>query len=44
MHNDRASAEFEGAAHDLAGIDRSVIDRADALNLVGYQMILLVEK
>jgi hypothetical protein len=44
MHkDDRASAEFEGAAHDLAGIDRGVINRADALYLVGDQMIFLVE-
>ncbi len=42
--DDRASTEFEGAAHDLVGIDRGVINRADALNLVGDQMILLVEK
>jgi hypothetical protein len=41
--DDRTSAELEGAAHDLAGIDRGMIDRADALNLVGDQMILLVE-
>ena len=44
MHeNDRRSAELERAAHDLPGIDRRMIDRADALNLVGDQMILLVE-
>jgi hypothetical protein len=42
--DDRRSAEFERAAHDLPGIDRGMIDRADALNLVGDQMILLVEK
>ena len=42
--DDCRSAEFEGAAHDLAGIDRRMIDRADTLNLVGDQMILLVEK
>ena len=43
MHeDDRRSAEFEGAAHDLPGIDRSMIDCADALNLVGDQMILFV--
>src|ERR1700719_3047059 len=42
--DDRRSAEFEGAAHDLPGVNRRMIDRADALNLVGDQMILLVEK
>ena len=42
MHeNDRRSAELERAAHDLPGIDRRMIDRADALNLVGDQMIFL---
>ena len=41
--DDRRSAEFKRAAHDLPGIDRGMIDRADALNLVGDQMILLVE-
>src|ERR1700730_7309839 len=41
--DDRRSAEFEGAAHDLPGVNRRMIDRADALNLVGDQMILLVE-
>src|ERR1700731_2416890 len=42
--DDRRSAELEGAAHDLAGIHRRMIDRADALHLVGDQTILLVEK
>ena len=41
--DDRRSAEFEGAAHDFPWIDWGMIDRADALHLVGEQMILLVE-
>jgi len=44
MHkDDRRGAEFEGAAHDFPGIHWRMIDRADPLNLVGDQMILLVE-
>jgi hypothetical protein len=35
--------DFQSAAHDLARIDRSVIDRAPVLDLVEDQLVLLVE-
>ena len=45
MHEDDCRcAEFKRAAHNFPGIDRRMVDRADALNLVCDQTILLVEK
>lgn len=45
MHEDeRRGGKLEGAAHDFARIDRRVIDRADALNLIGDQTILFIEE
>ena len=45
VHQDqRCGPEFERAAHDLARIDRRVIDRANALHLVGDELVLLIEE
>src|SRR5262245_1732902 len=38
-----ARVELDRAAHHFAGIDRAVIDRADAHYLVGDQAVALVE-
>ena len=45
MHqNDRRGAKFECPPHDLARVNRGMIDGANALNLIGDEMVLLVEK
>ncbi len=40
----RSCAQFEGSSYDLAWIDRRVIDRSDALDLVGDQLVFLIEE
>src|SRR3954469_11048871 len=42
--DDRGRGELEGALDHLAWIDRSVVDRALLLHLVGDELIALVEK
>ncbi len=39
-----ARAQFQRAAHDLARVDGRVVDRADALHLVGDQGVALVQE
>lgn len=42
--NERAGAELQSPSNNLARIDRSMVDRADALYLVGDQGVALVQK
>ena len=44
QQDDVAARQFQGAAHHLARIDRRVIDRAAVQDLIGDQLVLLVEK
>jgi hypothetical protein len=41
---DRGRRQFQRPLDHFARIDRRVIDRANLLHLVGYQLIALVEK
>jgi hypothetical protein len=40
----RGRREFERALDDLAGVDRGVVDGADLLDLVGDELVALVEE
>mgnify|MGYP007099615539 CR=1 FL=1 len=42
--NDRGRGELKRALDHLARIDRRVVDRADLLQLIGDQLIALVEE
>ena len=45
MHqDDRGGGQFERALDDLARVDRRVVDGADLLQLVGDELVALVEK
>jgi hypothetical protein len=42
--DDVAGRQLKGPAHDLARIDRRMVDRAAVLDFVGDQLVFLVEE